>query len=86
MAGGTAYAMVGYNDFEATEAIEGGNKAEFDTINFGIGYQYPLSKRTYVYTAAGYTKLSGEWKSADSEKFDADTKTTEVVAGIVHNF
>lgn len=86
LAGGTAYAMVGYNDFEATEAIEGGNKAEFDTINFGIGYQYPLSKRTYVYTAAGYTKLSGEWKSADSEKFDADTKTTEVVAGIVHNF
>ena len=86
LAGGTAYAMVGYNDFEATEAIEDGNKAEFDTINFGIGYQYPLSKRTYVYTAAGYTKLSGEWKSADSEKFDADTKTTEVVAGIVHNF
>ena len=86
LAGGTAYAMVGYNDFESTEEYDGGNKLEFDTINFGIGYQYPLSKRTYVYTAAGYTKLSGEWKSADSEKFDADTKTTEVVAGIVHNF
>ena len=86
LAGGTAYAMVGYNDFEATEDIqEFGGKAEFDTINFGIGYQYPLSKRTYVYTAAGYTKLSGELKT-EGEKFDADTKTTEVVAGIVHNF
>ena len=86
LAGGTAYAMVGYNDFEATEDIqELGGKAEFDTINFGIGYQYPLSKRTYVYTAAGYTKLSGELKT-EGEKFDADTKTTEVVAGIVHNF
>ena len=86
LAGGTAYAMVGYNDFESTEEYSGGNKLEFDTINFGIGYQYPLSKRTYVYTAAGYTKLSGEWKSEAGEKFDADTKTTEVVAGIVHNF
>ena len=87
LAGGTAFAMVGYNDFEATEDVQelGGGKAEFDTINFGIGYQYPLSKRTYVYTAAGYTKLSGELKT-DGEKFDADTKTTEVVAGIVHNF
>lgn len=85
LAGGTAYAMVGYNDFEATEDIQGLGKAEFDTINFGIGYQYPLSKRTYVYTAAGYTKLSGELKT-EGEKFDADTKTTEVVAGIVHNF
>ena len=86
LAGGTAYAMVGYNDFESTEEYDGGNKLEFDTINFGVGYQYPLSKRTYVYTAAGYTKLSGEWKSEAGEKFDADTKTTEVVAGIVHNF
>ena len=86
LAGGTAYAMVGYNDFEATEDVqELGGKAEFDTINFGIGYQYPLSKRTYVYTAAGYTKLSGEVKT-EGEKFDADTKTTEVVAGIVHSF
>lgn len=86
LAGGTAYAMVGYNDFEATEDLQMFDaKAEFDTINFGIGYQYPLSKRTYVYTAAGYTKLSGEFK-ADGEKDDLDTKTTEVVAGIVHNF
>lgn len=85
LVGGTAYAMVGYNDFESTEELAGAKKAEFNTINFGIGYQYPLSKRTYVYTAAGYTKMSGEWKS-DEGKLDTDKKTTEVVAGIVHNF
>ena len=84
LAGGTLFAMVGYNDFESTEEIDA-VKAEFDTVNFGVGYQYPLSKRTYVYTAAGYTKMSGEWKAAD-DKLDTHTKTTEVVAGIVHNF
>lgn len=85
LAGGTLFAMVGYNDFESTEDLGAAVKAEFDTVNFGVGYQYPLSKRTYVYTAAGYTKMSGEWKS-DEGKLDTDTKTTEVVAGIVHNF
>ena len=84
VAGGTAYAMVGYNDYETTEVV-GEKKVEFDTINFGIGYQYPLSKRTYVYTAAGYTKMNVEWANADA-KLDADNETTEVVAGIVHNF
>ena len=84
VAGGTAYAMVGYNDYETTEVV-GEKKVEFDTINFGIGYQYPLSKRTYVYTAAGYTKMNVEWAQADA-KLDADNETTEVVAGIVHNF
>ena len=85
LAGGTAFAMVGYNDFESTEELPGAKKAEFDTINFGVGYQYPLSKRTYLYTAAGYTKMSGEWKSEEG-KLDTDKKTTVVVAGIVHNF
>ncbi|HJI93227.1 hypothetical protein [Parasutterella secunda] len=40
-----------------------------------------MSKRTNVYTAAGYTKVSGE-----SEDRDVEAKATEVVAGIVHNF
>ena len=87
LAGGTFYAMVGYNDFETTEELaDFGAKAKFDTINFGVGYQYPLSKRTYVYAGAGYTKLSGDCDLGGGEKFDADSKTTEVVTGIVHNF
>ena len=93
IAAGTLYAMAGYNDFETTAGIDKGlmpgdvevsmDKVEVDTISFGIGYQYPLSKRTYVYTAAGYTKVSGD---TGVKGLEGDTKTTEVVAGIVHNF
>lgn len=82
---GTLFASVGYNDFESTVSDDVDGKVKFDTVQFGIGYQYPLSKRTYVYTAAGYTKLSGDFKE-DGKKYDPETKTTEVVAGIVHNF
>lgn len=81
---GTLYASIGYNDFEATEVFYE-DKPEFNTIQFGLGYTYPLSKRTYVYTAAGYTKLSGEYKSEYFD-FEGDNETTEVVAGIVHSF
>lgn len=81
---GTLFAMVGYSDYETTEAV-GEKKVEFDAMNFGLGYQYPLSKRTYVYTAAGYTKINAEWANGGN-KLDADNQTTEVVAGIVHNF
>lgn len=82
---GTLYATLGYNDFESTVGFDEDGKMKFDTVQFGVGYQYPLSKRTYVYTAAGYTKLSGDFK-LDGQKYDPETKTTEVVAGIVHNF
>ena len=85
LAAGTLYATVGYSDYETTEGVwngtVAGDKISVDTVQFGVGYQYPLSKRTYVYTAAGYTKASG-----DCENIDVEAKTTEVVAGIVHNF
>ena len=73
---GTLFASVGYNDFESTVSDDVDGKIKFDTVQFGIGYQYPLSKRTYVYTAAGYTKLSGDFKE-DGKKYDPETKTTE---------
>lgn len=85
---GKLFASVGYNDYETTEEVTYaglGDKVEFNTIQFGIGYQYPLSKRTYLYTAAGYTKLNAEYKTAEVN-FDGDDETTEVVAGIVHSF
>ena len=82
LASGTVYATVGYIDYETTEKMDvDSEKFSVDAIQFGVGYQYPLSKRTYVYTAAGYTKVSGE-----CEDLDVEAKTTEVVAGIVHNF
>ena len=81
IAAGTLYASVGYADYEVTVDSD----YTFDAFQVGIGYTYPLSKRTYLYTAAGYTKISGDGKE-DGHSFSADDKTTEVVAGLVHNF
>ena len=47
----------------------------------GVGYEYPLSKRTFVYTAAGYTEKKVEWKGQEDK-----TKTSEVMFGMVHTF
>ena len=47
----------------------------------GVGYEYPLSKRTFVYTAAGYSEKKVEWKTEEDK-----TKTSEVMFGMVHKF
>ena len=85
---GELFASVGYTDFEASidSSIA---KLEGDGYQFGIGYQYPLSKRTYLYTAVGYTKISHDYQMTrvkGAEKLSLDDETTEVVAGIVHSF
>ena len=52
---------------------------------FAVGYQYPLSKRTYLYGFAGYNE--GEFdgkKDADDAKYKV--KDTEVGFGLVHSF
>lgn len=85
---GELFASIGYTDFEASidSSIA---KVEGDGYQFGIGYQYPLSKRTYLYTAVGYTKISHDYQMTrvkGAEKLSLDDETTEVVAGIVHSF
>lgn len=85
IAGGSLYTQVGYADYEQSKVIkEGNDKADYKVYGVGVGYQYPLSKRTYVYTAASYTK-STENDGAPSSK-DVDTDVTEVMMGLVHNF
>ena len=53
LVGGTLKVQLGWNDYEdvKTAPTEGNN------IITGVGYEYPLSKRTFVYTAAGYTQV-----------------------------
>ena len=46
----------------------------------GAGYEYKISKRTMIYTAAGYSEQ--KTKTTSTTK----TKTTEVMAGLVHTF
>lgn len=77
LVGGTLKVQLGWNDYEdvKTGATEGNN------IITGIGYEYPLSKRTFVYTAAGYTQVKTEKAGVETK-----TKTSEVMLGMVHKF
>ena len=77
LVGGTLKAQFGYNDYEdvKTGATEGNN------FIAGVGYEYPLSKRTFLYTAAGYTQEKTEKAGAETK-----TKTSEVMFGMVHSF
>lgn len=89
IAGGNLYTSLGYADYEASDISKtaqenGAEKADYKVYGVGVGYQYPLSKRTYVYTAASYTHETAN-KGLTTSK-DLDTDTTEVMAGLVHNF
>lgn len=86
VAGGSLYTSLGYADYEASDlpAASEDDKADYKVYGVGVGYQYPLSKRTYVYTAASYTHQTSNAGKATSK--DLDTDTTEVMAGLVHNF
>lgn len=77
--GGNAKAALGYMDGEDQD------KAQMDMtrINFAVGYDYPLSKRTFVYTGAGYMQDNYD----KARKGDDDSAHTWAVnAGLVHKF
>ena len=75
--GGSLKVTSGWNDYEAIDVDD----ADANNWMVGVGYEYSLSKRTLVYTAAGYTeekfKVSGETYK---------NKTSEVMLGLVHKF
>ena len=56
---------------------------DVDGKYYGVAlkYEYPLSKRTYLYTAAGYTQVKTEKAGVETK-----TKTSEVMLGMVHKF
>ena len=90
--GGTAYATVNYSDAESdldkavTGTVNGVEKSigskDFTGYGVALGYTYNLSKRTYVYTYAGYNELKTETEGAADKK----DKNTEFGLGIVHSF
>ena len=75
--GGTLKVTGGWNDFEDTAD---NSSKDYNNWMIGAGYEYKLSKRTMVYTAAGYSEQKTKTRST------AKTKTTEVMAGLVHTF
>lgn len=82
--GGTAYATVNYSDAESDLDKTVGTTGSQDFTGYGValGYTYNLSKRTYVYTYAGYNELKTETEGAADKK----DKNTEFGFGLVHNF
>ncbi len=76
--GGTAKAHVGY--LSAEDTAESDNT--LDRWNISVGYDYNLSKRTSVYTAATYLQDKLEYKA----KADRDPSAVEVMAGLIHRF
>ncbi len=82
------------DDLDAEENSAPGSFEKLDAKNWGIavGYVYPFSKRTSVYTFASYSelKLKASGITIDGEKLEGSastkTKQTEVGFGLVHKF
>ena len=75
-AGGTVKMSVGYGAGE-DQNLTSENKMQ--RVNVGLGYQYPLSKRTSVYGITGYF-----WQDADWQKDDITAH--EVIIGLMHRW
>ena len=97
VAGGKVFAQANYLDSKTCEDLsadgvgEGDRTIERETFglkvkNWGaaVGYEYPFSKRTKVYTYASYNqlKITDRTNSANEDK----DKQTEVGFGLVHTF
>lgn len=94
--GGKAHAMLGYMDVEAQNAVGytgGDNKpatttaaegADLTRWMLGVGYEYPLSKRTLVYADAGYFKDDFDWTYEGWD--DRKPEGYQAAVGLVHYF
>ncbi len=78
MAGGTFKANLGWMDAEGSED----SSIKTDRMSVGVGYVYPLSKRSQLYTAAGYIRDS--YESTTQKEVNPDAY--EVIVGVLHRF
>ena len=74
--GGTAKFSVGYAQGENQNLDD---DKDFSRVNVGVGYLYPLSKRTSVYGIGGYF-----WEDADFN--EDEIYASEVIVGLMHRF
>lgn len=80
--GGTAKAQVAYMDAESTRNSD----MNVSRWSLAAGYDYNLSKRTMVYTAAAYTRDDVSEQYQATTGTGSNPSTVEVMAGIVHKF
>ena len=82
--GGTARAQMGYMDAEDVRAATAEGKNSFNRYMFSVGYDYNLSKRTTVYTAASYMKDKIDYAAKATD--DLKPAAYELFAGMIHRF
>ena len=75
VAGGKAYLTAGYRDAE----LVANSDVKVERVMVGAAYEYPLSKRTFVYTAVGYNQEDRDDKAHKAT-------ITQAMAGLVHKF
>ena len=73
------------SDFDVTTPAYEADKFEAKNWGIALGYAYPFSKRTNVYTYASYNQLKLTAK-ADGESAYVKNKVTEVGFGLKHSF
>ena len=74
--GGTAKVLVGYMDAEDQNP----DANDVQRYTFSVGYEYPLSTRTFVYGGAGY------YMDSYDKALDDKASVAAVNAGLVHKF
>ena len=79
--GGNFLMSVSYTDAEDDDKDA---TAEFTGYQAAVAYQYPLSKRTVLYTGVGYTNREADKLTAEGGK--AEQETYDVSFGMVHYF
>ena len=78
--GGTAKVLVGYMDAEDQSTAA----QDVQRYAFSVGYEYPLSKRTFLYGGAGYYMDS--YDKGFDVGYDDKASVAAVNAGLVHKF
>ena len=61
------------------------DKIKAENWGIALGYTYPFSKRTFVYTYASYNELKGKFTDSDGTETGKE-KDTEFGFGLVHKF
>lgn len=83
--GGTVQGMVGYMDAESSDTDEFGD-LEVNRYTVALTYEYPLSKRTKLYTAASYTKDDFTNNDVEDGSKDGKPTNTAFMFGMAHYF
>ena len=73
-AGGTVW--------DSAAAVKANDTMDAKAWNVGVMYDYNLSKNTFVYASAAYTKYEAEMASG----LEAEQTKTEAYVGLVHKF